>query len=342
MTPEVLAGQLLVGGFDGTTLPDSWARALRAGLVAGAVLFKRNVGSVFDVALLNASIARACDPDRPPLIAVDQEGGRVARLGSPVVRLPPARELAQGGVARVEALGKTLGRELAALGFTMNFAPVLDVHVREDNPIIGDRAFATTPEGVIEHGLAFARGLLDGGVLGCGKHYPGHGDTTKDSHLELPVVDVPRERLERVDLAPFRAAARADIPALMSAHVLYPALDANKPATLSSAIATDLLRNELGYGGVLISDDLEMKALAAPIEETSVAAIEAGCDMLLVCSREDLLGRAREALASRIARDPAFRERARAAVARNLAMRKRVTPAPFDRARIEALFRDRS
>jgi beta-glucosidase-like glycosyl hydrolase len=158
---------------------------------------------------------------------------------------------------------------------------VLDVHTNPANPVIGNRAFGTSPERVARHALAFWRGLRSAGLVGCGKHYPGHGDTYTDSHHELPVVAHDADRLRAVELAPFAAAAQAGLEAFMTAHVLYPALDPDRPATLSRRIATDLLRDELGFRGVLVSDDMGMKAVADrySIEELAVGAIEAGCGL---------------------------------------------------------------
>jgi len=328
-------GHLILGGFSGTTLPDSYARALRRGERAGAVVFRRNLRSegrtdadATAVAELTASI-HAAAPE-PPIVAVDQEGGRVARLGAPVLRLPAAARLgATQDEAFLERVAFAQGRELAALGFTTSFAPVLDVHTHPDNPVIGDRAFGTMPDVVSAMALAFARGLRNAGLFPCGKHFPGHGDTVKDSHFELPVVHGDRARLEAVELAPFAAAARAGLPAIMTAHVVYPALD-EKPATLSHAVCTDVLRTHLGFRGVLISDDLEMQAVAAraPIEELAVEAVSAGCDLLLICSNEDAQSRAYDALVRHAEAHPAFGLRCEEAAQRILSLRHEFPPRP--------------
>lgn len=312
-------------------MPASFARALAAGERGGAILFKRNLREPLDVAGLNARLRDFAAKEAPPLLAVDQEGGRVARLGAPLLVLPPMKKLAElGDVTLVEDAARAQAEELAALGFTMNFAPVLDVSSCATNPVIGDRAFGDEPRAVETFGLAFARGLAAGGVLACGKHFPGHGDTTKDSHFDLPVVTAPRARLEAVELPPFRAAAKMGIDAFMTAHVVYPALDADVPATLSRAICTDLARTEMGFEGWLVSDDLEMKAIAdrIGIEEAAVRSIDAGCDALLVCRDEELQARAHEALVRRAEADAAFRARCEDAAARGLKMRRRVVPKP--------------
>src|SRR5262249_24492373 len=155
-----------------------------------------------------------------------------------------------------------MAEELVSVGIDMNFAPVLDVHSNPANPVIGDRSFGSDPGLVRDMGIALMHGLRDGGVLPCGKHFPGHGDTEKDSHLELPVVRRSRQELEVTELVPFRAAITSGIPMLMTAHVVYPAVDADHPSTVSSKILTDLLRREYKFDGVVVSDDLEMRAIA--------------------------------------------------------------------------------
>ena len=334
---SVLCGQMLVVGLGGLELDAQERRSLAAGERGGVVLFRRNVGTgaagLGAVRALNASVAAACPAALTPLIAVDQEGGRVMRLGPPAMQLPPMRRL--GDLDRtpdaelVRRVAEAQARELAALGFTMSFAPVADVHTRAENPIIGDRAFATTPDGVARLGGAWAEGLARGGVLSCAKHFPGHGDTTVDSHLALPRVDRPKAHLDRLEIASFRALAKnTAVDSMMTAHVVYPALDPEQPATLSRAICTDMLRGELGFSGVLFSDDLEMKALTMPTAEAAVRAVTAGCDVLLVCSRADLAALAHEALVHEAEKSPAFRARCEEAFARGIAMRRKVPPAP--------------
>jgi beta-N-acetylhexosaminidase len=325
-----MCGQLLVGGFQGTTLPTSITAALAREELGGVILFKRNLPSeVTDVRALTGAAASAA-PELPPFVCIDQEGGRVARLGAPVVALPPMRALAAtGNVNLLRRAGAVLGSDLRALGFSSGLAPILDVDSNPANPIIGDRAFGKDPGSATRYALAFAEGLREGGVAACGKHFPGHGDTERDSHYELPVVRHDRARLDAIELAPFAAAARGNIDAFMTAHVVYTALDDARPATLSPRIATTLLREELGFTGVLFSDDLEMKALSAPVEETAVEAVRAGCDALLICSDEALLARARDALVHAAERDSAFRSRCESAFERFSALRRRYPPRPI-------------
>jgi beta-N-acetylhexosaminidase len=321
---ERLSGELLVSGFEGTVLDAPLEAALRAGRRAGVILFRRNIESLEQVAALNARVARSAG-DVPLLVSVDQEGGRVERLKAPFPELPPMRELGRtGDIRRIEDAGRAVGRALAELGFTLDFAPVLDVDSNPDNPVIGDRAFSDDPATVARLAAAFARGLAAGGVLACGKHFPGHGDTDKDSHLDLPFVRHDAARLRSVELAPFAALA-GELPALMSAHVVYDALDPGVPATLSHRIATELLRGELGFRGVLFSDDLEMRALADryTVEEAAIGAIAAGCDVLLVCRDAELADRAHEALCREAERSDAFRARCEEAAARSRGLRGR-------------------
>jgi beta-N-acetylhexosaminidase len=194
--------------------------------------------------------------------------------------------------------GEILGSEAAAAGFNWVFAPILDVHTNANNPVIGDRALAQEPETVARLALAKASGLMDAGVMPCGKHFPGHGDTDKDSHLTLPTVSHPRERLEAIEWLPFRAAVQAKLPAIMTAHVLFPALDPVYPATLSPLILRDILRDAWGYDGLVVSDDLEMKGVADhyPIEEIVVRGLQAGIDLFLLCRVWEALTPATEAV----------------------------------------------
>jgi beta-N-acetylhexosaminidase len=331
---SAICGQLIIGGFYGTELPPSFAKALARKERGGVILFKRNLAGedLPQVARLNASVRDACPSDLPPLIAVDQEGGRVARLPPPVLVIPPMRALARAGrVDLVQRAARALAVQLRALGFTMNFAPVLDVNTCDENPVIGDRSFGSDPRVVMRFGVAYLRGLQDGGILACGKHFPGHGDTSKDSHHDLPVVHHERARLEQVELLPFRAAAGAGIAAFMTAHVVYEALDADVPATMSRAICASLLRAEIGFEGALISDDLEMKAIALrhSIEDAAVEAVWAGCDALLICSDEELQSRAHAALLARAEKDAKFRARCVEAAERGLRVRRTVRPEPL-------------
>jgi beta-N-acetylhexosaminidase len=203
------------------------------------------------------------------------------------------------------------GRELCAVGINLNFAPVLDVNSNPENPLIGDRAFGAAPEQVIRFAWPYAEGLRDGGVIPCGKHFPGHGDTEKDSHLELPIVEKSLAELKAVELQPFVHACRQGIETFMTAHVLYRALDPEFPATLSEKIVTGLLRQDLGYDGVVFSDDMEMNAIGASYgdDEAAERAVRAGVDILLYCHELPRAVRAFEFVCAEAEKHPAVRAR---------------------------------
>ncbi|XXY50408.1 beta-N-acetylhexosaminidase [Sorangium sp. So ce269] len=328
---EVLCGQLIVGGFGGAEPPARYLRALAEGRRGGAILFRRNVPDVASTARLCQALAAAGDPERPPFIGIDQEGGRVTRLPAPFLTLPPMRSLGElRDLALLRRAARAVASELRAVGINLNFAPVLDVDSNPANPIIGDRAFGRDPRTAAEGAVAFLEGLQEERVLACGKHFPGHGDTALDSHLALPTIVHGRGRLDEVELPPFRAASRAGVASLMTAHIVVEALDPGVPATLSRAICTGLLRDEIGFEGVLFSDDLEMAAIAAhhPVEEAAAAAISAGCDALLICKDEEAQDRAHEALVRKAEREPRFRERCVEASARCLRLRRACPPRP--------------
>jgi beta-N-acetylhexosaminidase len=331
-----LCGQIIVGGFDGPDLPPRYEKALRLGHRGGAILFKRNVPDLDAVLRVCDAIRRAAPADLPPFIGVDQEGGRVTRLPQPFLALPPMRLLGElGDLALVRRAARAVGAELAAAGFNLDFAPVLDVDSNPDNPVIGDRSFGRDPRTVMRAGVAFLQGLQDRSVLACGKHFPGHGDTSVDSHLDLPVVAHPRSRLEQIELPPFRAASGAGIASMMTAHIVCEGLEPGVPATLSRVVCASLLRAEIGFEGVLFSDDLEMAAIAAryPVAEAAVEAVWAGCDALLVCKSEDVQDCVHEALVKKAGADRRFRERCGEAAGRCLRVRRMAPPRPIgDRA----------
>ncbi|MEW6435366.1 MAG: beta-N-acetylhexosaminidase [Myxococcota bacterium] len=281
--------RLFVVGFPGT-VPDRDVKALIDDGVGGVILFKRNVESPEQVAALVKSLK--AHAGRPLLAAIDQEGGRVARLrGAPFTTLPPMREVGRpGDAALAERVGRLLAFEVRALGFDQDYAPVLDVDTNPANPVIGDRSLSRDADEVARLGVALARGLEAGGVASCGKHFPGHGDTSKDSHLDLPSLPHGLDRLRRVELKPFAAYARAGLASLMTAHVVFEALDPQVPATMSRPVLTGLLRDELGFTGVVVSDDLEMKAIADhfSVARAAVAGLEAGADQFLVCHHADV------------------------------------------------------
>lgn len=279
-------GQLCIFGFDGYVLPDLMKQMIRDWNLGGVIFFKRNIESKKQVKDLIKEV-KTLQKKIPLFVSVDHEGGRVFRLPPPFTQITTARELAQKNAAF--ETGVLMGQELKEVGFNLNYAPVLDVDSNPKNPIIGDRSFGNNPEAVIEHALELARGLRSEGVIPCGKHFPGHGDTAQDSHLELPIVNRDLESLEKVEFPPFEAAVKANIEMLMTAHVLYPNLDPENPATLSKSILTGLLREKMGYEGLIISDDFNMKAVSDEygLGEASRLFLEAGGDIPLICRGEE-------------------------------------------------------
>jgi beta-N-acetylhexosaminidase len=327
-----LCGQLLVVGFDGSALPGELATALSAGLRAGVIFFRRNLPNIEAAWSLCRAIHSASQADLVPLISLDQEGGRVTRLPHPVRALPAMRTLGMlKDVDFIQRASGVVARGLAVMGFNCNYAPVLDVDSNPKNPVIGDRSFSADPRKVAHMGLAFARGLSKNGILSCGKHFPGHGDTDLDSHLALPTVNRSRAQLETNELLPFREAVAQRIDALMTAHVVYPALDPScTPATISPSILTDLLRNQWGYRGLVFSDDLCMKALngTCSLDVSAKRAVRAGCDLLLICHGTAPVDDVLDALVREAEMDPAFSARVWDAAQRSLAARRRFPPRP--------------
>lgn len=255
----------------------------------GLILFKRNIDSPAQVRALTDHFRSICGRDNAPVL-VDQEGGRVQRLGPPHwSRYPPARrfgELYAGdpltGLAAVRRIARLIAADLREVGITVDCLPVADVPQPGSHGIIGDRAYATTPEAIALLAGAAMAGLMEGGVLPVVKHVPGHGRAAVDSHLELPVVDASLDDLARTDFVPFAALVSA--PMAMSAHVVYTAIDREAPATLSRTVVQSVIRGAIGFDGLLMTDDLSMQALAGPIGVRAEAAIAAGCDVALHCN----------------------------------------------------------
>ena len=279
------AGQVVMVGFDGSEAPVELRALAREWDLGGVVLFKRNVEAPEQVAELAFEVGGLAR-ETPLWVGIDQEGGRVARLREPFTEWPAMAHLGRhGGDDLADRFARALAAELSAVGVNLDFAPVLDLHNEAADPVIGDRALSSDAGTAGRLGAAIVRGLQAGGVAACAKHFPGHGDARVDSHRELPVVEHGPERLRAHEMAPFRAAAAADAAAVMTAHVVYPALDEERPATLSRTVVDGILRRECGHRGLVLTDDLEMGAITADrsVERAAVEALAAGCDALLVC-----------------------------------------------------------
>src|SRR6476620_2684047 len=281
-------GQLAITGFAGHSIPQDLRLLAREFDLGGVIFFSRNVEAPEQVAEMSHD-AQALAAESPLWVSVDQEGGRVARLKRPFTVWPPMLTLGRSGDEHLaERFARALAVELRAVGISLDYTPVLDILTNPSNPVIGDRALAERAEDVARLGAVIIRTLQGEGIAACGKHFPGHGDTSVDSHHELPVVDHPPDRIERVELVPFRAAIDAEVASVMTAHVLIPALDDQRPATLSPRIIDGMLKQELGYQGLVVTDDLSMKAISATYgtPEAVVAAIAAGCDAVLLCGQD--------------------------------------------------------
>ncbi len=280
-------GQRIMAGFPGTTMDEDFVSLVREEKIGNVILFRRNIES-------RAQLTRLCrelkelirsETGAEPMIAIDQEGGVVTRLSDDMINTPGAMALAAVGGDAPYRAGEITARELRDCGVNFNLAPVLDVNSNPANPVIGVRSFGDEPGRASDLALAFMKGTLEGGILACGKHFPGHGDTAVDSHLGLPLVEKGREELENCELLPFRKAIAAGIPAIMTSHVLFPRLEPERlPATMSRRILTGLLREELGFGGVIISDCMEMDAIAKfyGTVEGAAASIAAGADIVCI------------------------------------------------------------
>jgi beta-N-acetylhexosaminidase len=270
-------------GFDGDTLPAELAGYLERGL-AGVVLYPRNFRNVERLRELAAEIRSAAG--RPVLIGIDQEGGTRFALKEPFTAWPSAAELGRvGDLELVNQVARAMAIELRAVGCNLNFAPMLDLHVNPESPVTKDRSFGADPELVAKMGVAFDQGLRGGGVLSCAKHFPGHGDAVVDPHHDLPVFAGTMERLESAELVPFVAAIAAGVPLVMTAHILLPQIDPERPASLSRKMLDGVLRQSMGFAGVILADDLGMGAIARRYGpgEAAIETLRAGTDIAMLC-----------------------------------------------------------
>ncbi|WP_262675148.1 beta-N-acetylhexosaminidase [Paenibacillus sp. J5C2022] len=287
MTLEEKIGQLMIIGLNGTE-PDAFAKEMiQMHKVGGFILYGDNIDNAEQtLALLNGlKELNAAEDGIPLLLSVDQEGGRVSRLPDEYRPLPKAMSVGSKDDERYTRLtGQALGIAVKSLGFNMNFAPVLDINSNPKNPVIGDRAYGTDAASVTEHGMLAMEGIRSEGVIPVVKHFPGHGDTSVDSHIDLPVVGKSLEQLEQLELVPFREAIRQDADVIMVAHLLLPQLDKDYPSSLSKEIVTGLLREQLQYDGVVVTDDMTMGGITDGygVAEAAVKSLQAGTDLILV------------------------------------------------------------
>lgn len=286
-------------GFVGTALPADARELIRRG-VRNCILFARNVETPQQLARLTYETKAAAGTQKL-MMSVDQEGGRVLRMREPFTLIPSMRQVGQAGDDKLAAeIGKVVAREVRAVNFDMNLAPVCDVDTNPGNPVISSRSFGQTPELVTQLASALVRGIQSQGVGACAKHFPGHGDTNKDSHHELPTL--PHHDMARMietELPPFEAAVKCGVAAVMTAHVIYTPLDPNYPGTMSKTILGGILREQLGFNGMVVSDDMQMKAIADHygFDDAVVRAVDAGVDLLWICHTPELQCRAIDVIA---------------------------------------------
>lgn len=284
-------GNYILMGLSGTELDDLDKRILAAVKPAGVLLLKRNFdqSSPYEVWLpklerLLSDVKNYAERE-DIFVTIDHEGGRVNRTPAPITHFPEPATYAP----KAAAVGRAIGLELRSIGVNVDWAPLADIHTNPTNPVIGRRSFGGDPEFVARTAVSFAQAMMAEGVLGCAKHFPGHGDTAVDSHHELPTLELTGEELKNRELVPFRALVDIDIPFVMTAHIVFPKIDPRFPATLSERIVGGMLRDGMGYRNVIITDDLDMKAVAARFDasDTVGLAMNAGCDMYCIARFPD-------------------------------------------------------
>ncbi|MEA2710363.1 MAG: beta-N-acetylhexosaminidase [Phycisphaerales bacterium] len=289
-------------GFAGTSLPADARDLIHRG-VRNVILFARNIETPQQLSGLTFDTKAAAGAE-PLMTCVDQEGGRVLRMREPFTLIPSMRQVGQAGDETLaHDIGKVVGREVRAVNFDMNLAPVCDVDTNPGNPVISSRSFGQTPELVTQLATAIIRGMQEQGVAACAKHFPGHGDTVKDSHHELPTLPThDMARLIEIELPPFEAAIKAGVAAVMTAHVIYNPIDPVYPGTMSRTILGGILREQLGFNGLVVSDDMQMKAIADHygFDDAIVRAVDAGVDLLWICHTPDLQSRAIDVIAKAV------------------------------------------
>ncbi|WP_274363637.1 beta-N-acetylhexosaminidase [Paenibacillus thermotolerans] len=285
MSVEDKIGQMIFAGISGTTMNDNDKKLIGQFHVGGIIFYKRNFDTPEQTVKLVNQLKAGNRSDLPIFLGVDQEGGRVTRLPGGLVNFPPNKQIGQVNDPEFSyKVGALLGQELKEFGLNLNFAPVLDINSNPKNPVIGDRSFGNNPEIVSELGIQTMKGLESQNVIPTVKHFPGHGDTSVDSHLELPIVNKSLKELKKLELIPFERAIEQGADVVMVAHILLPELDETNPASMSKAVMTDLLRKQVGFTGVIITDDMAMGAITEhfDIGKAAVESVKAGSDIILM------------------------------------------------------------
>lgn len=287
MTLEEKIGQLIIAGFNGISLDDDTKSLIKDDKIGGVILFSENVERVSQLVNLTNSIKSENTNNKIPMfISVDEEGGSVSRMPKELRKFPSNKVIGARNDEKLSYnIGKIIGEELNSFGFNMNYAPVLDINSNPNNPVIGNRSFGDNSEIVSKLGIQTMKGLMESNIISVVKHFPGHGDTSVDSHISLPVVQSDLERLNNFEFIPFKKAIENGVDAIMVSHILLPKIDRNNPATLSRIIVSDILRGDLGFNGVVITDDMTMGAIVKnySIENAAIKSINAGTDIIMVC-----------------------------------------------------------
>lgn len=325
MSLEEKIGQMLLVGIDGTVLDDQAKKMITEDKVGGIILYKNNIQDLKGmISLVNSMKERNSGNPAPLFMSIDQEGGKVSRMPKEYASFPSNGKVGtRKDPNAAEMMGKLLAREVLSAGFNMNFAPVLDINSNPDNPVIGDRSFGNSAELVSTLGIAEMKGIESEGVVPVVKHFPGHGDTSVDSHLDLPIVKKTAAELAELEWLPFQAVIKEGTDAVMVAHILFPKLDADKPASLSSKIIGDLLRGDMKYQGLVITDDLTMGAIMKNYDLTTAAldTINAGSDILLIAHGYDNEKRVLESLLDHVKKGKIQESRIDESVYRILALK---------------------
>lgn len=287
MSIDEKIGQLIISGFEGTEINSDVQKLISEYKIGGFILFSRNIKDTYQTrSLLNGLKNENSNNDHPLFLSIDEEGGRVSRLPKDYIKLPTAMDIGNKNKEEISYnLGQILGKRVKSLGFNVDFAPILDIYSNPKNTVIGDRAFGSTVQRVVDNGLNVIEGIRSVNIIPAAKHFPGHGDTLIDSHLSLPKVEKTLEELKSFELKPFNEAIKKDVEMIMIAHILYPNIDEKYPSSMSNKIIGEVLRKDLGYKGVVVSDDMTMGAIREnySIEEASLEFLKAGGDIALVC-----------------------------------------------------------
>lgn len=287
MSLDEKIGQLVISGFYGTDLDEHILKLIKENKISGIILFDRNVKDSNTLLFLNNSLKESNKNNKLPLfISTDEEGGPVTRMPKDIKRLPNNKYIGNLNDTDLSyKVGEILGDKLSFFGFNMNFAPVLDINSNPNNPVIGDRSFGNNKDIVANLGTSTMKGIQSKNIISVVKHFPGHGDTSVDSHINLPVVNYDINRLKSFEFVPFKTAIQNGADAVMVGHILLSKVDSKYPSSMSYEIVTNILRKDLGFNGLVVSDDMTMGAITEnySIEEASIKSINAGVDLLLVC-----------------------------------------------------------